>query len=45
MVGVRIGLQIPDFTWPGGPQRLGAVLSAVARIFYYFGLEFTSVMK
>ena len=28
---VKIGLQIPDFTWPGGPARLGADLATVAR--------------
>jgi F420-dependent oxidoreductase-like protein len=28
---VKIGLQIPDFTWPGGPERLGADLATVAR--------------
>jgi F420-dependent oxidoreductase-like protein len=28
---VKIGLQIPDFTWPGGAQRLGADLAAIAR--------------
>ncbi len=44
MVGVRIGLQIPDFTWPGGPQRLGADLAAVARTADDVGFEFVSVM-
>jgi F420-dependent oxidoreductase-like protein len=28
---VKIGLQIPDFTWPGGPGRLGADLATIAR--------------
>ncbi|HYZ57029.1 MAG TPA: LLM class F420-dependent oxidoreductase [Streptosporangiaceae bacterium] len=28
---MKIGLQIPDFTWPGGPERLGADLATVAR--------------
>jgi F420-dependent oxidoreductase-like protein len=27
---VRIGLQIPSFTWPEGPARLGADLAAIA---------------
>jgi F420-dependent oxidoreductase-like protein len=41
---VRIGLQIPDFTWPGGPPRLGADLAAVARTADDAGFEFVSVM-
>jgi F420-dependent oxidoreductase-like protein len=28
---VRIGLQIPSFSWPGGPARLGARLGEIAR--------------
>jgi F420-dependent oxidoreductase-like protein len=28
---MKIGLQIPDFTWPGGPSRLAADLAEVAR--------------
>jgi len=28
---VKVGLQIPDFTWPGGPERLGTDLATVAR--------------
>lgn len=28
---MKIGLQVPDFTWPGGPARLGADLAAIAR--------------
>ena len=28
---MKIGLQIPDFTWPGGPARLGPDLARVAR--------------
>jgi F420-dependent oxidoreductase-like protein len=28
---MRIGLQIPSFTWPGGPARLGARLAEIAR--------------
>jgi F420-dependent oxidoreductase-like protein len=28
---VKIGLQIPDYTWPGGPGRLGATLAEIAR--------------
>jgi F420-dependent oxidoreductase-like protein len=41
---VDIGLQIPDFTWPGGPERLGADLAAVARTADEAGFEFISVM-
>jgi len=28
---VKIGLQIPDFTWAGGPAQLGPTLATVAR--------------
>jgi F420-dependent oxidoreductase-like protein len=41
---VQIGLQIPDFTWPGGPGRLGADLATVARAADDAGFEFISVM-
>jgi F420-dependent oxidoreductase-like protein len=41
---VKIGLQIPDFTWPGGPERLSADLAAVARTADDAGFEFISVM-
>jgi len=41
---VKIGLQIPDFTWPGGPVRLGADLAGVARTADAAGFEFISVM-
>jgi F420-dependent oxidoreductase-like protein len=41
---VKIGLQIPDFTWPGGPGQLGADLAAVARTADDAGFEFISVM-
>jgi F420-dependent oxidoreductase-like protein len=41
---VKIGLQIPDFTTPGGPARLGADLVAVARTADDAGFEFISVM-
>ena len=30
-IGLQIGLQIPDFTIPGGPPRLGAEFATVAR--------------
>ena len=41
---MRIGLQIPDFTWPGGPERLGEDLATVARTADDAGFEFISVM-
>jgi F420-dependent oxidoreductase-like protein len=41
---VKIGLQIPDFTWPGGPARLGADLAAVAQTADAAGFEFIGVM-
>ena len=28
---MKIGLQIPSFTWPGGPARIGGVLADIAR--------------
>ncbi len=28
---MKIGLQIPDFTWPGGPEQLSPTLATVAR--------------
>ena len=41
---MKIGLQIPDFTWPGGPARLGTELATVARTADDAGFEFISVM-
>jgi F420-dependent oxidoreductase-like protein len=41
---VQIGLQIPDFSWPGGPARLGADLATVAGAADDAGFEFISVM-
>jgi F420-dependent oxidoreductase-like protein len=41
---VQIGLQIPDFSWPGGPPRLGSELATVARTADEAGFEFISVM-
>jgi len=41
---VKIGLQIPDFTWPGGPARLGQDLATVARTADDAGFEFIAVM-
>jgi len=41
---VQIGLQIPDFTWPGGPAGLGADLATVATAADDAGFDFISVM-
>jgi F420-dependent oxidoreductase-like protein len=41
---VQIGLQIPDFTWPGGPARLGSDLATVAAAADDAGFDFISVM-
>jgi F420-dependent oxidoreductase-like protein len=41
---VQIGLQIPDFTTPGGPARLGADLATVARTADDAGFGFVAVM-
>ncbi|MBO0774699.1 MAG: LLM class F420-dependent oxidoreductase [Actinobacteria bacterium] len=41
---MQIGLQIPDFTSPGGPQRLGADLATVARTADDAGFGFIAVM-
>jgi F420-dependent oxidoreductase-like protein len=41
---MQIGLQIPDFTWPGGPQRLGPELARVARTADQAGFAHIAVM-
>jgi F420-dependent oxidoreductase-like protein len=41
---LKIGLQIPSFTWPGGPARLGADLAAVARAADEAGFDSIGVM-
>jgi F420-dependent oxidoreductase-like protein len=41
---VRIGLQIPDFTTPAGPSRLGADLATVARTADELGFDYLAVM-
>jgi F420-dependent oxidoreductase-like protein len=41
---VQIGLQIPDFTTPGGPARLGADLGTVVRTADEAGFDFIAVM-
>ena len=41
---MQIGVQIPDFTSPGGPARLGADLATVARTADDAGFSFIAVM-
>ena len=41
---MRLGVQIPDFTWPDGPERLGADLAEVARTVDQAGFEYLAVM-
>jgi F420-dependent oxidoreductase-like protein len=41
---VKLGLQVPDYTWPGGPPGLGADLAAVVRTADEAGFEFIGVM-
>jgi F420-dependent oxidoreductase-like protein len=41
---VQLGVQIPDFTFPGGPPRLGADLAAVGRAADAAGFDFIAVM-
>ena len=41
---MQIGVQIPDFTTPGGPARLGADLAAVGRTADQAGFGFIAVM-
>jgi F420-dependent oxidoreductase-like protein len=41
---MKLGLQIPDFTWPNGPAKLGAELAAVARTADQAGFETLAVM-
>ena len=41
---MQIGLQIPDFTTPDGPDRLGADLATVARTAEEAGFDFIAVM-
>src|SRR5437879_1782664 len=42
--GMRIGLQVPSFAWPGGNTTLGGDLSSVARTADDAGFEFLAVM-
>ncbi|HEX9066339.1 MAG TPA: LLM class F420-dependent oxidoreductase [Streptosporangiaceae bacterium] len=41
---MQLGLQIPDFTWPGGPASLGSDLARIGRTADEAGFGFISVM-
>jgi F420-dependent oxidoreductase-like protein len=41
---MKIGLQIPDFTWPGGPAELGPTLARIASTADQAGFEYIAVM-
>ena len=41
---MKLGLQIPDFTWPGGPARMGADLATIARTADQAGFDSMGVM-
>ncbi|MEU4669100.1 LLM class F420-dependent oxidoreductase [Amycolatopsis sp. NPDC023774] len=41
---MKLGLQLPNFTWPGGPSTLGADLASVARSADQAGFEYLAVM-
>ena len=41
---MRIGLQIPDFTWPGGPATMGSELATIARTADEAGFDMLAVM-
>ena len=41
---MKIGLQIPDFTWPGGPGELGPTLARIVSTADRTGFEYIAVM-
>ncbi|HEX3792404.1 MAG TPA: LLM class F420-dependent oxidoreductase [Pseudonocardiaceae bacterium] len=41
---MKIGLQIPDFTWPGGPPELASTLATIARTADSAGFDYLAVM-
>jgi F420-dependent oxidoreductase-like protein len=41
---MRIGLSVPDFTWPSGPEKLATELAAVAKAADAYGFETLWVM-
>src|SRR5262249_3003018 len=44
LCAMRIGLQVPDFTWPGGPAALGGELARIARTADDAGFDSIAVM-
>jgi hypothetical protein len=36
---MKVGLQIADFAWPGGPDRLGPALVEIAQTAHRCGIE------
>jgi F420-dependent oxidoreductase-like protein len=41
---MKIGLQVPDFTWPGGPAELGTTLARIASTADANGFAYVAVM-
>jgi F420-dependent oxidoreductase-like protein len=41
---MKLGLQIPDFSWPGGAERLGSTLGTIARTADDAGFDSIGVM-
>jgi F420-dependent oxidoreductase-like protein len=41
---MKLGLQIPDFTWPNGPAKLGSDLAEVAHAADEAGFDYLAVM-
>src|SRR5437660_10856751 len=41
---MKLGLHVSDFTWPGGPARLGSDLSTIAQAAEAAGFDRLSVM-
>ncbi|HEX4223276.1 MAG TPA: LLM class F420-dependent oxidoreductase [Pseudonocardiaceae bacterium] len=41
---MKIGVQIPNFTWPGGPEKLGPTLANVVKTADQGGFEYIAVM-
>jgi len=41
---MKIGLQVPDFTWPGGPAEMGSTLATIATTADQAGFAYLAVM-
>ena len=41
---MKVGLQIPDFTWPGGAAQIGSTLARIARTADDAGFDSIGVM-